>query len=373
MIAQGEGGQSAPSRRLRVLFICGAKADYPRNESLLAALRPHADVTEISSHFRSYLLRLPSVIGRLLLERGSFDIILVGFLAQPIVPFALLRHRKPLIVDMFISLSETLSEDRKTVGPRSFVGRLARWLDQLSCSRAAKVLADTPLDAEYLAGAFQIRPKDVVPLYMGANEEIFKPQPEASASDRFLVLYYSTYLPLHGVDVVVRAAKLLEEDRVRFRVIGRGMERPRIDRLAAEIGVRNCEFVDWVPYHELPREIAAADLCLAGHFSTGNAKSERVIPGKAFQFIAMAKPTVLGDSPAVSAVFEHGKDGFLVRQGDPEALANAIRHLRDRAELRRTLGERGRILFQTRFDRETLSRQLGAVLGEIASSTGPAR
>ena len=352
-------------RRPRILFVCGAKPDYARNDSLLAALRTRADVTEISSRFSSYALRLPSVILRLLLEPRSFDAVFIGFLAQPIVPFAIVRRRKPLVVDMFISLHETLSDDRGRVAQNSITARLAHWLDTLSCTQAANVLTDTPANAEYLVANYGARAADVASLFVGANEQLFRPQPPREPSDRLLVLYYSTYLPLHGVDVVVRAAKLLEKEGVAFRLIGQGMERPRIDRLAADIAVRNCEFVDWMPYERLPAEIAAADVCLAGHFAAGNEKAQRVIPGKAFQLLAMGKATVLGESPATTAAFEHGKDSLLVPMGDPEALAGAIRQLRDDPELRRSLGEAGRELFLREFCSKTLAARLGEVLAQV--------
>ena len=354
-------------RRPRILYVCGAKADYPRNDSLLAALRAQADVTEISSRFGSYALRLPSVILRFLLESRKFDAVFIGFLAQPIVPFAILRRRKPLVVDMFISLYETLADDRGRVAPNSITARLASRLDGLACTRATMLLTDTPANAEYLTMNFGARAADIAALFVGANEQLFQPQPQPprEPSDRLLVLYYSTYLPLHGVDVVVRAAKLLEKDDVEFRLIGRGMERPRIDRLAAELAVRNCQFVDWTPYEQLPAEIAAAHVCLAGHFAAKNEKARRVIPGKAFQLLAMAKPTVLGESPATTAVFDHGRDSFLVPMGDPEALAGAIRLLRDDPKLRTSLGAAGRKLFVREFSSVTLAAKLGDVLAQV--------
>ncbi len=158
-------------RRPRILFVCGRKAGYARNDSLLAALRTQADVTEISSRFSSYALRLPSVILRLLLESRRFDAVFIGFLAQPIVPFAILRRRKPLVVDMFISLYETLSDDRGRVAPNSITARLASRLDGLACTRAAKVLTDTPANAEYLTMNFGARAGDVVALPVGAKVE----------------------------------------------------------------------------------------------------------------------------------------------------------------------------------------------------------
>lgn len=333
---------------------------------LLAALRRHADVIAISSQRASYLLRLPIVVSRLLLERRPFDVLFLGFLAQPIVPFAILRHRKPLVVDMFISLYETLCHDRKTTTPGSPLGRIARWLDNLSCRCATKVVTDTSLDAAFLARNFDVDRADVLPLYVGANEELFYPRERQDKCDRFRVFYYSTYLPLHGVDVVLRAAKLLEGEEIDFRIVGKGLERRAIDRLAAELRLQNSEFVDWVPYADLPAEIAAADICLAGHFAAGNEKARRVIPGKAFQFVAMAKATVLGDCPASREVFTHGKDAYLVRMGDPGALAVAIRALREDADLRHELGKSARELFVKKFGLAALEEQVVQLLADVS-------
>ena len=83
-------------------------------------------------------------------------------------------------------------------------------------------------------------------------EDLFAPAPDRAASRRpyFEVLWWGTFIPFHGVDVVIDAALRLEtERRIRFTILGDGPTRAAAQRRAAE--------------HQLSparRELAARDL-----------------------------------------------------------------------------------------------------------------
>ncbi len=59
----------------------------------------------------------------------------------------------------------------------------------------------------------------------------------------------------------------------------------------------------------------------------------------------MAKPVITGDSPAVRETFEDGINLCLVERANPEALANAISHLKSNPDLREKIAWNGYILF----------------------------
>ena len=73
------------------------------------------------------------------------------------------------------------------------------------------------------------------------------------------------------------------------------------------------------------KHIAAADLCLAGHFSGNIMKAKRTIPGKAYIYEAMEKPMILGDGMANHELFNADEKHIFVEMGNPKALAGAIR------------------------------------------------
>ena len=83
-----------------------------------------------------------------------------------------------------------------------------------------------------------------------------------------------------------------------------------------------------------------ADLCLGGPFGD-TPKAQRVIPGKTFQFLSMARPVIATDTPGNRELMEHERSAYLVPLADPEALAAAISVIRDNADLRETLAAGG--------------------------------
>jgi glycosyltransferase involved in cell wall biosynthesis len=79
--------------------------------------------------------------------------------------------------------------------------------------------------------------------------------------------------------------------------------------------------------------IAQASVCLGGHFSN-NSKAQNVIATKTYQFLAMAKPTIVGDNQANAEIFTHREHVYMCTMADPQSLAEAILTLKADPELR---------------------------------------
>jgi glycosyltransferase involved in cell wall biosynthesis len=133
---------------------------------------------------------------------------------------------------------------------------------------------------------------------------------------------------------------LSDQKEIEFVVVGRGMEQTRIRTLAQNLGVDNIRFIDWLPYEQLPLEIAQADICLGGHFS-GIDKAGRVIAGKTFQFLAMKKPVIVGDCAGNRELLTDRQNALFVRMADAESLAGAIMELKDNVALREQIACEG--------------------------------
>jgi glycosyltransferase involved in cell wall biosynthesis len=147
------------------------------------------------------------------------------------------------------------------------------------------------------------------------------------------LLFYGQFIPLHGIDTIIDAAALSRPEAYRWTVIGDGQEAPRIRRRFAERPVANLRWLPSVPYAELRRHIADADICL-GIFG-GSGKAERVIPNKVFQALMAGRPLVTRDSPAMRELVGDGVAGVaLVPPNDAAALLAALdRMAASRAEL----------------------------------------
>jgi glycosyltransferase involved in cell wall biosynthesis len=147
------------------------------------------------------------------------------------------------------------------------------------------------------------------------------------------VLFYGQFIPLHGAEVIVRAAQALAGEPFEWVIIGKGQEEQRIRRLLDERPVPHLTWVPWVEYETLRDWIDGADVCLGIFGDSDNAAM--VIPNKVYQVIATGTPLITRDAPALRELIDGEEPGlYLVPPGDPAALVDALRRFRrERAAL----------------------------------------
>jgi glycosyltransferase involved in cell wall biosynthesis len=319
------------------------------------------------------LVRLATAYARLLwglarVERP--DLVLFGYPGYFDVPMlaAVAKARRiPIVFDPFVSLFDTLVKDRGLRAPTSAAGRFSRVVDRVSCRLANLVLVDTPSHGDYFVQATGISADRVRVLWLGAQEDVFRPQPGIEPTPG-LVVFHGTFIPLQGLPTIIRAAKLLEDKRIRFRIVGDGQERPAIEQLVRDLAVSNVELVGRVPREQVPREIASASLCF-GIFGTSE-KAGRVVPNKLFECLAVGRPVVTADTPAIRTAFSGEVE--VVPPGDPEALAAKIESLLADPERLDELSSAGRARFERDYSEVALGRQLRGYIEELVgrSPTG---
>ena len=308
----------------KVLFITTKNIDYIRNVQEIELLEK-SDISFriIGSKDKSYPVRLLKIYWDLLWHNfREYDVVFIGFAPQLIVPFWYWKFRKQkLVIDFFISLYDTFVFDRKKIKEQSFGGRLLKTIDRITLEKAEYIICDTKAHGDYFAEEFGICRKKVETLYLEADKKIYYPR-EMKKGEGFpyTVLYFGSILPLQGVDVVLKAAERLKEEKdIKFVIIG-----PIEEKYDMPIS-NNIEYIQWLTQNELAERIAAADLCLAGHFNNSINKAKRTIPGKAYIYQAMGKPMILGDNEANRELYSENMSGIhYVEMGNPEALVQCI-------------------------------------------------
>jgi glycosyltransferase involved in cell wall biosynthesis len=368
---------------MRVCYfgIYSTGAVYPRNNSIIRGLR-EAGVTveecrvELTESFAGrsavaqsklrmvgFGLRLLWSFFRLggkLLRAPRPDLFVVGHPGYFHLHFLwlctrLVHRGVPIVYDVFIPLYDAVVCDRNYLKPGSILARLVHGLEKSVCSLADLVLGDTQEHCRYLHEEFQVPEERLAVVWVGsviAAPPAGPPPPQPP----FRVLWFGTYIPLHGPETIVRAAKLVEDDpEIQFLMIGLGQLEPRTKALAAELGVRNITYRDWVPVESLQQPIAAAHLVLGIFGAT--AKAARVIPTKAVDTAAVGRPLLTSDTPAIREAYTHGEDAYLAPAADPEALAQGIRELKADPELLARLGRNHAKLYAEKFQPAALGRQ----------------
>lgn len=300
---------------------------------------------------------------RYLFQSESHDLILVGYpghLDVFLAKFLGSIKKKPVVLDAFISLYEAVVEDRALLNSSSFLARLLKKLDVWSARMADLVLLDTEAHIEYYRKELGIDKVDFLRVFVGGEENHFHPiSVERKISSDIKVLFFGGFLPLHGVDVIVKTIDLLSyREDLSFTFVGDGPEWERCYREWSFIsGKVRVEWIKrWVSYSELRDKIEEADICL-GIFG-GNGKALRVIPCKVFNILAMRKPLITADTPAVREAIVHRQDAILVEPNNPEALADAIVELASDAEFRRKLADRGYLTYMEKFSMKAIGENL---------------
>ncbi len=168
--------------------------------------------------------------------------------------------------------------------------------------------------------------------------------------------FYGKYIPLQGVQYIVRAAAHPLCKDISFTLIGSGQTYSAARALTKELGVTNITFMERVSYDELIERMQAFDIVL-GVFG-GTEKSRVVIPNKVYDAAMLGKPLITADTPAIRELFTDGKDICLVPSADHEALARAIHALAQNSEKRTLLG----CAIRTTYEQHATPRVIGGVL-----------
>ncbi len=185
----------------------------------------------------------------------------------------------------------------------------------------------------------------------GVDPDVFAPRPpdprlraRYGLVDRFVIGYISNLdHPREGQETLIEATALLVERGrdVACLIVGEGRRRAAIEAAAAASGVADRIHVTGsVPHDQVPAMYALLDAFVVPR------RNERaaalVTPLKPFEAMAMARPLIVADLPALTEVAPDGERGLVYPAEDAAALATAVERLMDDPGLATRLGEAGR-------------------------------
>jgi glycosyltransferase involved in cell wall biosynthesis len=300
------------------------------------------------------------------------DILLVPFPPHPDILLAwfLTRHSNiKIIMDALFGLYDTVVRDRSLVKKTSMVAKLIFYYEKRMMKAVDRVLVDTDQHARMLETDYSLPPGHCAAIPVGIDESLWLPVPYTQ-QPIFKVVFWSTFIPLHGVEVVVRAAKLLENDvnpSISILVIGNGQCGEMFRKLNNSLSPKNLTWIDrYVPIKEVIFHVSNSNCCL-GIFGTGE-KAGRVIPYKAYQTLSSAKALITAKTPAATDLLKDGETAILVEPGDPESLSLAIRHLSKNPLLSEKIGKNGYRLFKEKLSQKSVENALKEVLMGVIGS-----
>jgi glycosyltransferase involved in cell wall biosynthesis len=254
--------------------------------------------------------------------------------------------------------------------------RLLEGLETWLYKSADAIVVNTRAFIEHIVGRGVARER-IELVYNGIDPELFQPRPPDAELRRrhglegkFVVTYMGTLGLAHGLVTVLDAAERLRDDpKLHFLLIGDGAERERLESEVAERGLCNVTLLGLRPRAEVPVWIASSDALLV--MLRDLPVFETVIPSKMFEFLAQERPVVMAAPRAgeCRALLEGADAGWAVDAEDPEALAEALRQVRDHPEEAARRARAGREWVMKDFVRDDLARRMLEFVGRVTEAS----
>jgi glycosyltransferase involved in cell wall biosynthesis len=275
------------------------------------------------------------------------DLILVRDLPLAL-PAALLGkiYRIPVVLDMAENYPAMLEDVLRYYPPMGFWGRLARHpsvarvIERWTVRVVDHIIAVVEESRDRLVNE-GVPPEKLSVVSNTPKAGLWQvPDPIGSKNKEqtkgIELVYLGNVDGIRGIDVVIRALRILEDMRydVCFTVIGKGPNLTQFQEMAERLGVRNrVYFAGHKSIHD-PRErvelqaiMARSHIGLIPHYATESCNT--TIPNKLFDYMAMGLPVIVSNMPPTERVVLQEACGEVFQDRNAGDLARCIRGLSD--------------------------------------------
>ena len=265
----------------------------------------------------------------------------VSFITLPnvitIIAKVFFQRRLKVVINVHDVTSRILQES----GLESYERILLKWLVRRLYPKADLIVAVAEGIKRDLVDYFGIpaekiavinNPIDIRWIRVQAAEPVTHPW--LSSKEGPLVVAVGRLVKLKGYDLLIQAfARLPHRLNARLIVVGEGAERPRLEQLIEQQGLK--DRAELLGFQENPwKYMARADMLVLSSLTEG-------LPNAIGEAMALGLPVLATDcSPGVREYLQDGEDGLLVPPGNIAALADGMERLITDRELRARLAQR---------------------------------
>jgi colanic acid/amylovoran biosynthesis glycosyltransferase len=206
----------------------------------------------------------------------------------------------------------------------------------------------------------------VIPL--GIHTESFSLIERNVPSDSPLkVLTVARLVEKKGIDYCLRAFARVRQrfPRCEYEVVGDGPLRPKLEKLAGELGIsETVQFHGAQPAEFVRAKVAEAHLFVLASVTAadGDQEGQGLVLAEAQ---ASGLPVIATDHAALPESIVPGESGFLVPERDAERLAAKMIEVLSAPELWSRMGRAGRKFVEQKFELASLSRRLEALYIDV--------
>jgi len=158
------------------------------------------------------------------------------------------------------------------------------------------------------------------------------------SQDDVLLVYSGRLGPEKNLPFLLRAINGAVQafDHIKLLIVGDGAERDNLEDRIRYMGIgKYIHFTGFVPYDQVPRYLAAADIFVTASIT-------EVHPLSVIEAIATGLPVLGIQSPGIGDTIQDGENGFLVKGEDLAAFTAMLIRLATDQELRRSMSDQAR-------------------------------
>ena len=277
--------------------------------------------------------------------------------------------KKKVIGEFYISMYDTIVNDRKLILPGTL--RANRWLkyDQNLFDISSIVVFVTKSDKDYYLKIVDrentSKAVEIVPLCTSQKQKARLPYANG-LHEELTLCWWGTYIPLHGLEKIIKAAEFLKNSNLNFQLYIFGtsddLSEP-YQRFIKECGLGNFIIVDnskRFADHSLDEFLALHCDIAFGNFGISQ-KAKTVMVNKVVEASSMQIPVVSQRTLSLAEYFEDNQNIFF-SELTSDAVAKKIIQISSDKDLMIKVANNAFQLYKTHFSREAYIQRISGLL-----------
>lgn len=287
---------------------------------------------------RKYVKTLPN----------DFDVVFVNQLSPVVMAEAGIWYKKKYNKKLVLYCLDLWPESLCVGGMKkdSVIYNIFKQLSKRIYRNAEEILITSCSFRTYLKDMFDISDEKIsyLPQYAEAQ---FLGLREKVQGEVFNLLFAGNIGTAQNVDTIIDAAKMLQNEKACFHIVGDGIELENLKKQAD--GLSNVIFYGRKPLEKMPQYYEMADAMLVT--LTDDPIISLTLPGKVQTYMAAGKPIVGAINGETALVLQDAQGGYCGQAGDSKALAENIVKLMQSGQVAE-IGKKNREYYINTFSKE---------------------
>lgn len=295
--------------------------------------------------------------GKCLNSQGRpFDRVLCNQLSPVLMAMAAITYKKKYRVPFVLYCLDIWPESLIAGGIErtSVIYRLFHRVSGKIYKSADKLLVTSCMFTEYLFDQFGIGKENIVYLPQSADSVFHVVNPKKE-NGMFDFMFAGNIGEIQGLETVIEAACLLQNEKVCFHIVGGGTDLERIKKLVIDKEIKNVVFYGRLPLEEMPAMYEKADAMLVT--LKANPVLSLTLPGKVQTYLACGKPIIGAIDGEAAKIISEAQCGFCGRAENGAELADNVRKFMA-FDKKKILAENAVNYYRTHFDEALFIDQL---------------